>query len=337
MLPELEPLSRAANRSAVEHFRFAGQSDLRALEDLQRRTALHTGDYREQILAHPDAIAIPAEFITNQFTRVAIAREQILGFSIIVPLRGATAELDGLFVAPEFMRNGVGRALLQDAFQIALGRRIQRIEVTSNPRAIGFYEKIGFIGDAKVETRFAPALRMHLELDRDRSSASFGHPIQSERLQLSRIHLRDYEALRSDPEKFAKDNGLAQARLPQDFVPPAERDAAIAIEWDGFYVVLQSERRLVGMCGSRKYPNSTGEVEIAYGIAPEFEGRGFATEVARALVGYGFQRAEVRCIVAHTLPHPNASGRVLTKAGFRQSGEAMDPDEGRVWKWEIHR
>lgn len=75
-------------------------------------------------------------------------------------------------------------------------------------------------------------------------------------------------------------------------------------------------------------------VEIAYGIVPDFEGRGYATEAAALLVRFASENSEVRLIRAHTLPTKNASTRVLTKNGFKYIGEVVDPDDGLVWRWE---
>jgi [ribosomal protein S5]-alanine N-acetyltransferase len=80
-----------------------------------------------------------------------------------------------------------------------------------------------------------------------------------------------------------------------------------------------------------------GVVEIAYGIAPEHQGKGYATEAAEALTSFAFSSPHVRIVRAHTLPEVNASTRVLAKSGFRFVDEAMDPDDGLVWRWERGR
>ena len=103
----------------------------------------------------------------------------------------------------------------------------------------------------------------------------------------------------------------------------------------GFEVHHSQSRVLVGKCGFKGPPDEEGVVEIAYGMHKEHEGKGYATEAARALVNYGFASGKVRRVVAHTLPEVNASGRVLAKCGFRKVCEAMDPDDGLVWRWEI--
>jgi len=67
---------------------------------------------------------------------------------------------------------------------------------------------------------------------------------------------------------------------------------------------------------------------------PKFEGQGYATEAAAALVRFAFASGQVRLVRAHTLPVANASTRVLLKCGFHCLGTVVDPDDGPVWRWE---
>ena len=94
-------------------------------------------------------------------------------------------------------------------------------------------------------------------------------------------------------------------------------------------------RELVGSCAFKSSPTPDGNVEIAYFTYPPFEGKGYATEMARALVALALKSGVVRTIVAHTLPETNASTRVLQKTGMTFVGEVIDPDDGRVWRWEL--
>ena len=103
----------------------------------------------------------------------------------------------------------------------------------------------------------------------------------------------------------------------------------------GFAVVHPASGAVIGSGGFKGPPDSGGMVEIAYGIVPEHQGRGYATEVARALVAYALESDSVKIVRAHTLPNPNASTKVLTKCGFRFVGEVTDPDDGLVWRWEL--
>ena len=87
------------------------------------------------------------------------------------------------------------------------------------------------------------------------------------------------------------------------------------------------------MCGFTGPPNDTGVVEIAYSIAPAYQGKGYATEAARALIEIARAEPAVRLICAHTLAERNASSRVLEKCGLRKVGEAME-DDLPIWRWE---
>lgn len=102
----------------------------------------------------------------------------------------------------------------------------------------------------------------------------------------------------------------------------------------GFTLIDRANGDTVGRCGFKGPPGTDGVVEIAYGMAPEHQGKGYATEAAAALTDYAFSQREVRVVRAHTLPEINASTRVLTKCGFRRVGEVIDPEDGLVWRWE---
>ena len=102
----------------------------------------------------------------------------------------------------------------------------------------------------------------------------------------------------------------------------------------GFMLVHRISGGVIGRCGFKGPPEADGVVEIAYGVAPEHQGKGYATEAAAALVSYAFSNGQVRVVRAHTLPESNASTRVLTKCGFRRIGEVIEPDDGLVWRWE---
>ena len=105
----------------------------------------------------------------------------------------------------------------------------------------------------------------------------------------------------------------------------------------GFVLVHRATNSVIGRCGFKGPPGADGVVEIAYGVAPEHQGKGYATEAAAGLAAYAFASGLVRLVRAHTLPEANASTRVLTKCGFRRVGEVMDPDDGLVWRWERYK
>jgi RimJ/RimL family protein N-acetyltransferase len=103
----------------------------------------------------------------------------------------------------------------------------------------------------------------------------------------------------------------------------------------GLAIVHKIDIVMIGMCGFAAPPDSNGVVEIGYGIAPSYQGKGYASEVAQALVDFASRDPRVRTIRAHTLMQTNASSRVLEKCGFKKAGEMVDPENNLpVWRWE---
>ena len=105
----------------------------------------------------------------------------------------------------------------------------------------------------------------------------------------------------------------------------------------GFAVIDRDSRSVIGNASFTGPPDEEGMVEIAYGIVPSYEGRGYATEAAAALVAFAFGSERVRLVRAHTLPEANASTRVLAKCGFERVAEVADSEDGPVWRWELTR
>lgn len=145
------------------------------------------------------------------------------------------------------------------------------------------------------------------------------------------LHLKSVEQTRawidSLPPEVRKELSAAWLALVEG--------ATEADPWiHGFTIMRREDGASVGECGFKGPPDAEGVVEIAYGIDPAQQGRGYATEAAAALVAYAFTQPSVRLVRAHTLPEANASTRVLTKCGFVHMGEVVDPEDGLVWRWE---
>ena len=124
------------------------------LEELQRRASLELPEYRDQLIANPDAIYLPQGQIANGQVIVAELDGEVAGFAAVVG-----GELDGLFVEPDLWGRGVGRALVDAATHEARKRGLA-LKVIANPRTRRFYEHCGFSLEGEVQTRFGPGLRM---------------------------------------------------------------------------------------------------------------------------------------------------------------------------------
>jgi GNAT superfamily N-acetyltransferase len=124
------------------------------LEDIQRRASLELKEYREQLLANPEAIHLPPAQIANGQVIVAEIDGEVAGFAAVVG-----GELDGLFVEPDLWGRGIGRALVDAATHEARKRGLT-LKVIAQPGARRFYEMCGFSVEGEAQTRFGPALRM---------------------------------------------------------------------------------------------------------------------------------------------------------------------------------
>ena len=142
-------------------------------------------------------------------------------------------------------------------------------------------------------------------------------------------------------------NGPPEIRAQIERMDPAER-AQVSPDWLarayaatepdpwtlGFAIVHRATSAVIGMCGFKGPPGEDGVVEIAYGIEPQHQGKGYATEAAAGLTAFAFRSPVARVVCAHTLDASGASARVLSKCGFRSVGQVMDPEDGLVWRWE---
>ena len=72
-------------------------------------------EYREALLARPDAIELSLEQIEGGRAYVAERQGEVAGFSVVLPRQDGDADLDGLFVEPVMWKRGIGRRLIQEA------------------------------------------------------------------------------------------------------------------------------------------------------------------------------------------------------------------------------
>jgi [ribosomal protein S5]-alanine N-acetyltransferase len=105
--------------------------------------------------------------------------------------------------------------------------------------------------------------------------------------------------------------------------------------WLPYLFLSLPDKALIGLGGFKSIPDAKRIVEIGYSVAPNYQGRGFATSAASQLIEIAFESKLVDCVCAHTLAESNASTRVLEKCGMIKVSETVDPDVGNVWRWEI--
>ncbi len=148
--------------------------------------------------------------------------------------------------------------------------------------------------------------------------------IETPRLTLRPFTIDDVDDLLSlwtDP--------MVRKFLWDDQIIPRERAVAVvesSVEYFrsfgfGFWrASLKSDPALAGFGGLRHfdYPKtSKKEVELLYGIAPLHWGKGLATEIAGAVLRYGFEENNLECIYAGADLPNIASFRVMERVGMK--------------------
>ncbi|MGF1471312.1 MAG: GNAT family N-acetyltransferase [Rubrobacteraceae bacterium] len=146
--------------------------------------------------------------------------------------------------------------------------------------------------------------------------------IETPRLRLRPCTMADVDALHrlwTDPQvrKFLWDD----VEIARDQAASAVQSSIECFGSHGFgyWVVLTAEEGSlspIGFCGLRFFGEPPGEIELLYGIAPPYWGRGLATEAAEALLRFGFEECGFERVYAGADPPNKGSLRVIEKLGM---------------------
>lgn len=102
--------------------------------------------------------------------------------------------------------------------------------------------------------------------------------------------------------------------------------------WYGWVLLAnegeRSPPRLVGIAALIGRPDEDGDVEVAFGLLPEFRGRGFGGEAVRALSAWAFENGAKR-VIAHLDAEDTHAAHTLARNGFADTGEPPYPGVAR--------
>jgi ribosomal-protein-alanine N-acetyltransferase len=135
------------------------------------------------------------------------------------------------------------------------------------------------------------------------------------------------------------------------YIPDAPRsreEAQQELEWHmnghpkfpelGLWATIHKETgKFIGRCGLLPWTiDGQHEVEVAYTIVRDYWGQGLATEVAQAILNYGFETLKLPRLICVIDPEHMASQKVAEKIGMRFEREAQD-ELGTFWIYSINR
>ena len=110
-------------------------------------------------------LTITPDFIADNEVFVAIVGDRIAGCCALV-VNDSLAEIEHMWIKPEYIGAGVGRALFEQVRDRAAERQLPALELSADPNAEGFYERMGAtrIGDVRADmdgqTRLLPRMRI---------------------------------------------------------------------------------------------------------------------------------------------------------------------------------
>jgi GNAT superfamily N-acetyltransferase len=138
-------------------------ADLPAVAAVYRSASLSNVGDRDNLMAHPEYLVLGPEGLAEGRTHVAEEGGSLVGFATWIEADGIV-ELEDLFVHPAWMRHGIATALVSRIAEVLRVRGVERLEVTANPHARGFYSAVGFTACGVAATDFGASPRMVLAI-----------------------------------------------------------------------------------------------------------------------------------------------------------------------------
>ena len=136
------------------------------LTEIAHAAKRHWG-YPESWIQHwKGDLTITPEFISDNEMYVAMNGEEIVGCCAIVFSESVT-ELEHMWIRPAHMGSGVGRALFNQIVDRATTLNAKVMELSADPNAEGFYERMGAkrIGEVRSKIEGQPRILPRMSFD----------------------------------------------------------------------------------------------------------------------------------------------------------------------------
>ncbi|MFP6837937.1 MAG: GNAT family N-acetyltransferase [Pseudomonadales bacterium] len=144
--------------------------------------------------------------------------------------------------------------------------------------------------------------------------------LSTDRLILRPIASSDLAALHEfwnepDVRRYLWDDHMISREAVVEIIATSEH--CFAELGSGFFAieVATNPGLLVGFCGHRRFSEGD-QIELLYGILPDFWGEGYVTEAAVAVLRFGFERCGMGRVIAAADTPNQRSVRVLQRLGM---------------------
>ncbi|HFK5526396.1 GNAT family N-acetyltransferase [Elizabethkingia anophelis] len=150
---------------------------------------------------------------------------------------------------------------------------------------------------------------------------------------------RDAEGLfllDSNPEVMKYVGGVVSTKIEQsqqmiEFIQKQYKENGVG----RLAVIEKSTNTLIGWSGLKYLTSEINGMknvyELGYRFLPEYWGKGYATETARAALNYAFNEIKTDMVYAMAVTENTGSNRVLQKLGFEELGTFLDDSDLCYW------
>lgn len=162
---------------------------------------------------------------------------------------------------------------------------------------------------------------------------------ESDTIGLIPLSVQQLEAFNHHQHRLIEELGLQNQELynpdflmdvTENLLLPRMLQAAPQLQhfYTKWLAIDKKSRLAVGEFILKTGPEPEGEVEIGYGIYPEFEGQGYMTQIVGCFLQWARATPEIKKVVAETEKQNKSSIRVLEKNGFSLS---LETEENFYW------
>ena len=154
--------------------------------------------------------------------------------------------------------------------------------------------------------------------------------IETERLILRRFDYADIDSMLRNwiaDEKTQWDYGEPVYSTPEAVRELLDSKYIAFYQKDDYYrwaVIEKESQECIGQIAYFKVDTDNQHGEIEYVIGPSFQGKGYATEMTRAVIAYGFEKINFNRVEIDCRTENEASRRVIEKCGLTCEGVFRD-------------
>ncbi|MCL4878137.1 MAG: GNAT family N-acetyltransferase [Anaerolineae bacterium] len=151
---------------------------------------------------------------------------------------------------------------------------------------------------------------------------------ETERLAVRHLETEDLDAFyaicgNAEVVRYMEDGKPLSRELTQKWIEVSQNNYRTK-GYGCSAVIEKAAGDFIGFCGLVHTPGVEGQIEVIYAFKPSVWGRGYATEVVRAMLDYGRHTLNLPRIVATIHPDNIASIHVAEKAGMIYEKDEVD-------------